>query len=315
MSIWLLGLAVTLVSGITATAYLWLVRRPHDEMSYGLHALSGLRWREFSKLVLAAMAGRGLVEASPEPQESREPQSTFLLERGDERWLLSCKHGSAYRIAAAPVQELAASIRLGAAQGGILATEGKVEKEGRDAAQGTNIELLDGPRLWPQVRHLIEPALREQISQYAGGRAKRHTAISWLGAVALGALAMVAWSSGHPASTGDTPPSSTPAPAVRPTTTPTAAAPQAAFREPTEAELEAQMRDVLKALSKTPGITRCVWQTKLTLSIDRVASEKDIWPWICLELERYPALRATRVQLNPPPGSSEPVRWRQCKTM
>ena len=76
-----------------------------------------------------------------------------------------------------------------------------------------------------------------------------------------------------------------------------------------------QMRDVLKALSKTPGITRGVWQTKLTLSIDRVASEKDTWPWICLELERYPALRATRVQLNPPPGSSEPVRWRQCKTM
>lgn len=315
MSIWLLGLAVTLVSGIAATAYLWLVRRPRDEMSYGLHALSGLRWREFSKLVLAAMAGRGLVEASPEPQESREPQSTFLLERGDERWLLSCKHGSAYRIAAAPVQELAASIRLGAAQGGILATEGKVEKEGRDAAQGTNIELLDGPRLWPQVRHLIEPALREQIAQYASGRAKRHTGISWLGAVALGALAMVTWSSGHPASTDNAPPASPPPPAVRPSATPAATAPQAAFREPTEAELEAQMRDVLKALSKTPGITRGVWQTKLTLSIDRVASEKDIWPWICLELERYPALRATRVQLNPPPGSSEPVRWRQCKTM
>lgn len=317
MSIWLLGLAVTLVSGIAATLYLWLVRRPRDEMTYGLHALSGLRWREFSKLVLAAMAGRGLVEASPEPQESREPQSTFLLQRGDERWLLSCKHGSAYRIAAAPVHELAASIRLGAAQGGILATEGKVEKEGRDAAQGTNIELLDGPRLWPQVRHLIEPALREQIDQYASGRAKRHTGISWLGAVALGALAMVAWSSGHPASADDAtsapPPASSPRPSAP--VAPAVTAPQATFREPTEEELEVQMRDVLKALSKTPGITRGVWQTKLTLSIDRVASEKDIWPWICLELERYPALRATRVQLNPPPGSSEPVRWRQCKTM
>ena len=33
------------------------------------------------------------------------------------------------------------------------------------------------------------------------------------------------------------------------------------------------------------------------------------------ELERYPALRTSRVQLNPPPGSSEPVRWRQCKTL
>ena len=213
MSIWLLGLAVTLVSGIAANAYLWLVRRPRDEMSYGLHALSGLRWREFSKLVLAAMADRGLVEATPDQQESREPQSTFLLARGDERWLLSCKHGSAYRIAAAPVQELAASIRLGAAQGGILATEGKVEKEGRDAAQGTNIELLDGRRLWPEVQHLIEPALREQIAQYASSRAKRHTGIAWLGAVALGALAMVAWSGGHMDAPSDAPPAAaTPAP-------------------------------------------------------------------------------------------------------
>lgn len=314
MSIWLIGLAVTLVSGIAATLYFWLVRRPRDEMSYGLHALSGLRWREFSKLVLAAMAERGLVEAAPEPQESREPQSTFLLARGDERWLLSCKHGSAYRIAAAPVQELAASIRLGAAQGGILATEGKVEKEGRDAAQGTTIELLDGPRLWPEVRHLIEPALREQITDYASSRAKRHSSISWLGAVTLGALAMVAWSGTHP----ETEEPATPAPAAvaRPAA-PAAPAPavQESFQEPTEAELEVQMANVLKALSKTPGITRGVWQTKLTLSVDRVASEKEVWPWICLELERYPALRTSRVQLNPPPGSSEPVRWRQCKTM
>ncbi len=314
MSIWLIGLAVTLVSGIAATLYFWLVRRPRDEMSYGLHALSGLRWREFSKLVLAAMAERGLVEAAPETQESREPQSTFLLARGDERWLLSCKHGSAYRIAAAPVQELAASIRLGAAQGGILATEGKVEKEGRDAAQGTTIELLDGPRLWPEVRHLVEPALREQITHYASGRAKRHSSISWLGAVTLGALAMVAWSGTHP----KTEEAAAPAPAAvaRPPA-PAAPAPvaQESFHEPTEAELEVQMANVLKALSKTPGITRGVWQTKLTLSIDRVASEKEVWPWICLELERYPALRASRVQLNPPPGSSEPVRWRQCKTM
>lgn len=317
MSIWLLGLAVTLVSGIAANAYLWLVRRPRDEMSYGLHALSGLRWREFSKLVLAAMADRGLVEATPDQQESREPQSTFLLARGDERWLLSCKHGSAYRIAAAPVQELAASIRLGAAQGGILATEGKVEKEGRDAAQGTNIELLDGPRLWPEVRDLIEPALREQIAHYATARAKRHAGISWLGAVTLGALSMAVWSGTHPTVADDAPATAARVAPAAPAAVPAAPvpAPQESFREPTDEELEVQMREVLKALSKTPGITRGVWQTKLTLSIDRVASEKDIWPWICLELERYPALRATRVQLNPPPGSSEPVRWRQCRTM
>lgn len=322
MSTWLLGLAVTLVIGSAATAYLWLVRRPNDEMSYGLHALSGLRWREFAKLVLAAMERRGLAEASAGPHESREPQTTFLLVRGDERWLLSCKHGSAYRIAAAPVLELAASIRLGTAHGGILATEGKVEKEGRDAAQGNNIELLDGPRLWPEVRDLIEPALRDQILHYAAARAKRHIGIAWLAAVTAGVIAVV--SSADPLSRPEASgpggaPVASPAADARPGTAPPAAVPATpvpeAFKEPTPEELEAQMRAVLKALSKTPGISSGAWQTKLTLSVDRIASEKEVWPWICLELERYPALRTTRVQLNPPPGSGEPVRWRQCKTM
>lgn len=316
MPIWLLGLAVTLVAGIAATAYLWLARRPRDEMSYGLHALSGLRWREFSKLVLAAMERRGLALATPEAHESREPQSTFLLAKGDERWLLSCKHGSAYRIAAAPVVELASSIRLGAAQGGILATEGRVEKEGRDAAQGTQIELLDGPRLWPEVKPLIEPSLRDQVVGYASARAKRHIGIAWLGAVAAGAMAMAALGNLRDSAPARAAVAEAPvgvAPAAPPASD--AVATEMPFREPTEEELEAQMREVLKALRETPGISSGVWQTKLTLSVDRIASEKEVWPWICLELERYPALRTTRVQLNPPPGSDEPVRWRQCKTM
>ena len=36
---------------------------------------------------------------------------------------------------------------------------------------------------------------------------------------------------------------------------------------------------------------------------------------ICAELERYPALRTVRVQLNPRPGTEDKVRWRQCRTM
>lgn len=328
MPSWLIGLAATLVAGVAASLYFWLIRRPRDEMSQGLHALSGLRWREFSRLVLAAMERRGLVVASQDDDEPREPMSTFLLARGDERWLLSCKHGSAYRIAAAPVMELAASIRLGAAQGGIVATEGKVEKEGRDAAQGNNIEVLDGPRLWPEVRSLIEPGLRHQITDYAAARAKRHTGIAWLAALALGAGVTAAFGSGHWLSlTGDAGGSvAEAAPTPRRAPTPAragavVAAPSAteaaapALDDPSEEELEQQRRAVLTALKKTPGISSATWQTKLTLSVDRIGGEKDIWPWVCLELERYPALRTTRVQLNPPPGSNEPVRWRQCKTM
>lgn len=310
MPVWLPGLAITLLIGTAATAYLWLIRRRNDEMTAGLHALSGLRWREFARLVLDAMARRGLTEAIPDGQGSREPQSTFILNRDGKRWLLSCKHGSAYRIAAAPVVELAAGVRLSGAAGGILATEGRVEKEGREAAQGNNIEVLDGSRLWPEVKPLIESPLREQIVGYANARAKRHIGISWLAAVAAGALVTVATVNYLSTDTPATPVVSAPAPAAPANAGTVTIAPY-----PTDKELADQRAAVLQNINRTPGIARGFWQTALTLSVDRIATEQEVWPLICKEVERFPALRNVRIQLNPPPDSDEPVRWRQCKTM
>jgi hypothetical protein len=310
MPVWLPGLAVTLLIGTAATAYLWLIRRRNDEMAAGMHALSGLRWREFSRLVLDAMALRGLIEAVPDGQGSREPQSTFILNRDDKRWLLSCKHGSAYRIAAAPVVELAAGVRLSSAAGGILATEGRVEKEGREAAQGNNIEVLDGPRLWPEVKPLIESSLRDDIVGFANARAKRHIGISWLAAVAAGALVTVALINYLPAEPPAAPTAAIPAPAAPASTGTVTVTPY-----PTDAELADQRAEVLQNINQTPGLARGFWQTSLTLSVDRIATEQEVWPLICKEVERFPALRNVRIQLNPPPGSDEPVRWRQCKTM
>lgn len=310
MPVWLPGLAVTLLIGTAVTAYLWLIRRRNDEMAAGLHALSGLRWREFSRLVLDAMARRGLTQAAPDGQGSREPQSTFILNRDGKRWLLSCKHGSAYRIAAAPVVELAAGVRLSSAAGGILATEGRVEKEGREAAQGNNIEVLDGPRLWPEVKPLIEPSLREQIVGYANARAKRHIGIGWLAAIAAGALVTMATVSYLRTDAPAAPVASAPAPAPPASTDTVAVTPY-----PTDKELADQRAAVLQNINRTPGIARGFWQTALTLSVDRIATEQEVWPLICKEVERFPALRNVRIQLNPPPESDEPVRWRQCKTM
>ncbi len=310
MPVWLPGLAVTLLIGTAATAYLWFIRRRNDEMAAGLHALSGLRWREFARLVLDAMARRGLTEVAPDGPGSREPQSTFVLNRDGKRWLLSCKHGSAYRIAAAPVVELAAGVRLSSAAGGILATEGRVEKEGRDAAQGNNIEVLDGPRLWPEVKPLIEASLRDQIVGYASARAKRHIGIGWLAAVAAGALATVALINHMPTEAPPAPIAPAPVPVAPANSGTVTITPY-----PTDEELADQRAAVLQNINQTPGIARGFWQTALTLSVDRIATEQEIWPLICKEVERFPALRNVRIQLNPPTGSNEPVRWRQCKTM
>lgn len=311
MLFWLSGLALTLLTGIAASAYLWLVRRRKDEIASGLHALSGLRWREFSKLVLVAMERRGLSVVTTS-NESRDPRNNFTLRQGDRQWLLSCKHGSAYRIGAAPVEELASSVRLSGAAGGILATEGRVEKEGHEAARSRNIEVLDGPALWDALKPLIEDDLRHELVHFANARAKRHIAIAWLAALALGAVVSTAlanwWLDGKPhAAAAATAPAAAQA-------TP-AGAPYVPYQEPSEAELDGQRIAVSRALAETPGVIRGVWQTRLTLTVDYSGQQDDVWPRICRQVELYPALRNVRVQLNPPAGSQEIVRWRQCKTM
>jgi hypothetical protein len=73
-------------------------------------------------------------------------------------------------------------------------------------------------------------------------------------------------------------------------------------------------QSVSKALAKTPGVIRGIWQTQMTLVIDRRGDDTQVWPRICKEVERYPSLRTARIQLNPRPDRDEPVRWRQCRT-
>lgn len=311
MLFWLSGLAITLLTGIAASLYLWLVRRRNDEIATGLHALSGLRWREFSKLVLVAMQRRGLsLDASGDA--SRDPRSTFTLRQGDRHWQLSCKHGSAYRIGAAPVEELAASVRLSGAAGGILATEGRVEKEGHEAARSRNIEVLDGPALWDALKPLIEEDLRQELVDNAKSRARRHIGIAWLAAFALGAVVSTALANWW-INDGPRPSAATAAPPAA--AAPTASASVQTYHEPSEDELEDQRMAISRALSHTPGVIRGVWQTRLTLTVDYDGSQDAVWPRICEQVERYPALRTVRVQLNPPKGSSDPIRWRQCKNM
>lgn len=317
MPAWLIGLATTLLVGSTATAWLWLVRRRNDELLAGLQSLSAMRWRDFSRMVLAAMEQRGLKVVAAEEGDSLEPRTSFSLVRNGERWLLSCKHGSAYRIGAAPVEELAASVRLSGSSGGILATEGFVEKSGREAAQTHGIDVVDGRSLWPEVKPLMEAGERQRIVGNAKARASRHIGIAWLAAVTLGLLAGLAVASQQHGFTDSTyaTSTSTASPATDAVKSAAAASkPYTPLKEPTEEELEQQRQAVTRTLSHTPGIARGVWNTRLTLSVDRITSEAEAWPIVCKEVERYPSLRTVRVQLNPPPGSEEPVRWRQCKT-
>ena len=324
MPAWLFGLAITLLVGAAATAYLWLIRRRDDEIAAGLLALAGMRWRDFSRLVLEAMELRGYTRIASSQDENQEHSSSFLLSGQGRQLLLACKHGSAYRIGTAAVDEFASEVRLRGAQGGILVTEGVLDRGGVEKAEKHSIEIIDGPLLWPAVKPMVEGNLQRRIVGTASARARRHIGIAWLGAVTLGLASALVFPGviNRPAASAPNPIAPAAAPAAGPAVSPTATAttqPAKTTSVPapvsTDADTEQHRAQVSAKLARTPGISRGVWISRSTLSVDRLVEEEAAWPLVCNHLKAYPDLLLTRVQMNPPQGSTEAVRWRQCEAI
>ncbi|KAG0939148.1 hypothetical protein G6F31_015342 [Rhizopus arrhizus] len=270
---------------------------------------------------------RGLRELSDATEESREPSSDFLLSDGPNTWLVSCKHGLAYRIGTAAVNELGAAARLAGARGGILLTEGRIERDGRSAAEKQAVEVLDGPRLWPLLQPYLPGDIEARVRASARHEALRRIAIAALGSVTLGMLVGLGLLGLH--TEAARPVAAAPmaaAPAVAPATepAPAAAAPATAPTpsdtdarrnpNPDAATLDRYQAELARALAGKPGIASGVWLTRQTLAINRTGELDAVWPRVCEEVLHYPALRNVRIQLNARPGVDEPVRWRQCAT-
>lgn len=306
-----LALVIGVAAVLLASASIWFFQFPRNETRDGLKALAAMSWRDFSGAVMAALRERGFAAASdPEATSAPETQPNRLLVRGDERWLLACKHGSAYRVGTETMAELAEAARLRNANGAFLATQGQVDPDGLRAARDQHIEVLAGARLWQAAKPHLAATLRDSVVGNAKHRALRHTGIAALAGVALAAIVAVVVPT---ADTQATPPTVTRRAIVAPAQTPRTTQAEAPF-ETDEAALQRQREAVSKALTSAPGIIRGFWISKLTLVIDRSGDDAAVWPRVCRELERYPSLRTSRVQMNPRAGSDEPVRWRQCKT-
>ena len=350
---WILALLLALVVWSLATAYFWLVKRRRKEVKLGLNALAGMHWRDFSEIVKRAMREqRGLADVPDEDDDHREPRSDFLMEDPQhKRWLLACKHGLAYRIGPAAVNELGTAARLAGAKGGILITEGQVQRDGRAAAEKQGVEVLDGQLLWPMLIPYLPGDMESAVKKAARREAVRRISIAALGSLTLGLLVGMSYLTTRvdntpadpaqavaPVNTTPAPVPTAPAPAATaavatapvapPPTAPATAAtptvPQTGHPEPgtilgtdgdpDAATLAQYRRELAQNVGKQAGVLSAFWQTSQTLAVNRSEEIDAVWPLICTEVKRYPALRTVRVQLNPRPGTEEPVRWRQCAT-
>ena len=233
-------------------------------------------------------------------------------QRDGRDWLLSCKQGANYRIGRKQVDELADAVRFDSAAGGVLATLGRIDAEAYRNPRG--IELIDGPTLWSLIDPLIPPSLHQDLAEKARVQVAREQRLGWGLALAVGLAVGVLTAMVIPADPARAPSNSSPtAPASTPPESPSAATPADAAPAPAMDE-GAQRQAVAEGVSTVAGVDRAVWSTPSTLVVYQSGEDIDAYvPAICAVLEQYPDLRASRLQLQPPPGSRNSVRFRQCR--
>ena len=327
---WILALLLAVTCFVLATGYLWLVKRRRKEMQLGLQALAGMHWRDFSELVKRALhERRGLTEMSRHEDDTREPRSDFLMADASGHFLVTCKHGLAYRIGTAAINELGAAARLAGARGGILITEGLVDGDGQAIAEKQAVEVLDGRRLWPLLSPYLPGDIESGVKSAARHEAIRRIVIAAFASSTLGLLVGMGYQTVHVAApdtvqapavvetpaAAPAPADSVPAAATDPAARATAAPVAGPDLNPDTETLDRYQQEISRALSKLPGVHSGIWQTRQTLAVNRTGELDQVWPMICNEVTRYPALSNVRIQLNARPGVDEPVRWRQCTTL
>lgn len=311
---WLIPIACFLLVGVSASLYLRRVRLPREESAAGVAALAGMRWRDFIHLVLDALIRRGY-ERVFEPQAAGE-EGDYVLERDGQRFLLSSKHGAAYVLGSTAIAEFANVIRMRGAAGGLLVTPGQFAPEALPLARAQRIELLDGPTLWPELRPLLPEEQRAVVSAPSQARTRRQVILAWIGAFVLSAAVFLL---GHREGNIESPINAD-APSVIasiPVRVPSSKAQKSAIpaaHQPDDAASLLRYRtEVAATIATLPGINRAIWETQSTLLVQLLDDQTDPLPMICPQLERYEALAATRLQLQPPQGSVRPVRFVQCR--
>lgn len=318
----LIALIVFVLAGVAATALLRKAPSSTSDLKQGLAHLAELRWRDFAKLVLQAMQARGyeIVRDEDGPADGLPTDGgDILMRQGSQRTLLSCKYGNASVVGAQSILGLGKSAELRGAHSAIVVTPGRFDDEARRVAKHQHVELIDGATLWPEVKPFIGHDLPEQAGTPAD---KRKIALAWGGAAAIAAvswmLAQGLQTAPPAAAANAATASATPVATAKPTRPATApAATPAAATEATSTDpavLERRRVETANAISTLAGVDRAIWSTQSTLLVYLSSENADPSSTLCPLLERYPELAASRVQLQPPPGSEKPVRFKQCRS-
>jgi hypothetical protein len=317
---------VTIVGLLGVGWWFGMHRRLLLETEVGVQSLANMKWRECIGLVLEALQKEGYREDRADRHVS-DGSAEYLLTRGNEKILLSYKHGTAYRIGEANVRDFANGVQMQGATSGMLITLGAAEGVARDLAKRYAVQVIDGPALWPKVQGYVPVSISAHVKSVASEQTKKGL---WIGAAACVALGIVTFIAGDIMSPDTSSAQSfdkfkvaataaSSAPVVEDPTVKqindTARA-MAAVANLTDQQRAERRVKAAKEVSAIVQVASAGWSTQSTLQLNLKQADgvdANLVAEVCRILTQYEELRFTRVQLDPPDTSNEPVRWRQCQ--
>jgi restriction system protein len=119
--------------------------------SQSASALNAMSWREFELLVGEAfrLQGYNVIEQGG---AGADGGVDLVLRRGTETHLVQCKQWKAYKVGVDVVRELYGVMAANGAAGGFVITSGAFTPDAQAFADGRNVKLVDGPKLFGMIQ-------------------------------------------------------------------------------------------------------------------------------------------------------------------
>ena len=114
-------------------------------------ALGDMTWREFEVLVGEGFRLQGY-DLSETSGGGADGGVDLVLRKDREKFLVQCKQWKAFKVGVTVVRELYGVMAAHGAAGGFVVTSGRFTNEAKTFADGRNIRLVDGPKLFGMIK-------------------------------------------------------------------------------------------------------------------------------------------------------------------
>ncbi len=158
--------------GLAGAAMSFIWRKQRKALITGVaqsksaNALDGMSWREFEMLVGEAYALQGYF-VTETGGGGADGGIDLVLAKGGEKFFVQCKQWKAYKVGVDVVRELYGVMAAKGATGGFVVTSGRFTDDAKAFADGRNVQLVDGTKLFAMIKQVKQSQATRQAASTA----------------------------------------------------------------------------------------------------------------------------------------------------